>query len=123
MAKRTGMGGVVTVATVEYPVGEWAVTATNDVQDTTDTGSDGWMDNCEGVSSAECSFKAFWGSAAGSLASAFEIGTVVSADFGIGGGGSVSGDFRIKSFTITNNAKTPIEFSCTGTSKGEVTFA
>ncbi len=123
MAKLIGMGGSITVSTAVYPVSEWSINVTDDVQDVTDTGSSGWTSRIAGVMSAELSFRAFWGSAAAILSTTFAIGTKVTASLAIGGGGdTVGGDFYISSFTITNNCKTPVEFQCTGQSDGAVTL-
>lgn len=122
MAIKTGIAGSITVGMTTYPVTEWSVVASDDLQDITDTSSDGWQVQLSSIKSAEATFKAFYGSTAG-LASAFAIGSTVTASFAIGNtGDSVDGDFVIKSFTITNNYRTPIEFMCTASSTGEITF-
>lgn len=123
MAKLIGMGGSVEVSSATYPVGEWSANVTNDVQDVTDTGSNGWVARLAGVSSCEVTFRAFWGSATGSLAAAFSPGTVVALTLNIGTSGiAVTGSFVVSSATITNGAKTPVEFQCTAQSNGEVTI-
>jgi predicted secreted protein len=123
MAKLIGMGGNITVSSTAYPVSEWSANVSNDVQDVTDTGSSGWVNRIAGVNSAELTFKAWWGSSASTLSTIFAIGSVVSATLNIGGGSQTfSGSFVITDFTVTNNAKTPVEFSCTAQSNGIVTM-
>lgn len=123
MAKLIGMGGSVSVGATAYPVSEWSLNATNDVQDVTDTASQGWTNRIAGVKSAELTFRAWWGSAAGDLSTVFAIGSVIAATLTIGSTSDiVTGSFVINSFTITNNAKTPVEFQCTAQSDGAVTF-
>lgn len=123
MAKLIGMGGSVTVGSAVYPVSEWSLNVSNDVQDVTDTGSAGWVASLEGVSSAELSFKAWWGSGPAVLSTTFGIGTTVSASLAIGSGSeAITGSYVISGFTITNNAKTAVEFQCTAKSNGAITF-
>lgn len=123
MGKAIGMSGSVMVGSAVYPVTEWNIALSNDVQDVTDTGSAGWQELLAGVNSAESTFTAFWGSSAALLSTAFAIGTTVAIILNIGNTGkSFTGTFLIKTFSLKNNAKTPIEFSCTGGSTGSVTM-
>ena len=123
MAKLIGMSGSITVSAATYPVSEWSVTVSNDVQDVVDTGSSGWVSRIAGVNSAELTFKAFWGSAVAELSTAFAIGTNIVPTLTIGNSmETFTGTFIITSFTVTNNAKTPVEFSCTAESVGIVTM-
>src|SRR6266545_4097308 len=99
MAKLIGMGGSITVGAAAYPVSEWSINVSDDVQDVTDTGSAGWTSRIAGVKSAELSFRAFWGSAAATLSTTFAIGTSVSVSLALGSGGDVvEGDFYISGF-------------------------
>lgn len=123
--KLIGMGGNVTVASANYPVSEWSINVTNDVQDVTDTASGGWIASLEGVSGAEVTFRAWWGSSPSTLSTTFAIGASVAVTLNIGNQGTpqaVSGNVVISSFTITNNAKTTVEFQCTGKNNGTFTF-
>ncbi|AWM39781.1 Phage major tail protein 2 [Gemmata obscuriglobus] len=123
MAKQIGMGGGVTAGSTECPVTEWTINVNNDTQDVTDTGSGGWQAMLAGVNSAETTFTAFWGGAVSVLSTLFAIGTTVPITLTVGtGGGVFAGSFVIKTFSVKNNAKTPVEFSCTGTSTGAVTM-
>jgi len=124
MSKTIGMGGSVSLGSAVYPVSTWSVDVKNGVEDVTDTASGAWVSKIPGISEAEISFTAFWGSAVAELSTAFAIGTAVAASLAIGsGGGTVSGTFIIGSFKITNPAKNAVTFECTGQSTGTVTFA
>lgn len=117
------MGGSVKIGSAVYPVSTWSVNVSNDVQDCTDTGSNGWVAVLAGVSSAEVSFTAFWGSATAQLSTAFAIGSSVSLTLDIGNGAdTVTGTVIIASFVIANPAKNPVTFECTGKSNGAFTF-
>ncbi|WP_261341128.1 phage tail protein [Fimbriiglobus ruber] len=117
------MSGSITVSSATYPVSEWSASVSNDGQDVTDTGSSGWVARIAGVNSAELTFKAFWGSATAELTTAFAIGTVVAATLTIGNSSETFiGNFLITSVEVTNNCKTPVEFSCTGESTGAITM-
>jgi predicted secreted protein len=123
MAKLIGMTGSVQVASAVYPVSEWNINVNNDTQDVTDTASGGWYEGLAGINSAETTFTAFWGSAVANLSTTFAIGTTVVVTLNIGNSAKFfTGSFIIKTFSVKNNAKTPVEFSCTGVSTGVVTM-
>lgn len=118
------MGGHVTVGSSDYPVQEWTINVTNDLQDVTDTGSAGWVARLAGVHSAGGSFRAFWGSSAATLSTTFAQGVSATLVLKIGTGGqSVSVPSLIGGYTITNNCKTPVEFNCNYESNGSITPA
>lgn len=122
MAKLTGMGGNITVSATAYPVSNWSINVTNDVQEVTDTGSAGWAAFLAAVSGAELTFTAFHGAAGTAYATTFAQGATVAASLAIGSGGStVGGSFIVSSYTITNDAKTPVEFQCTAKLTGALT--
>jgi predicted secreted protein len=124
MAKIIGQGGDISVSSTAYHVSEWSLAVSNDVQDVTDTGSNGWVSRIPGVSSGELTFRAWWGGSATALTTTFAVGTKVTASLTEGtSGGTVSGAFYISGFTITNNSKTAVEFQATGQSDGAVTFS
>jgi predicted secreted protein len=123
MAKLIGMGGSVTVGAEAYPVSEWSIKVSNDKQDVTDTGSAGWQALIAGINMAEVTFKSFWGSSTTGLSTTFAIGTVVTIELAIGtSGDTYEGSFLITDTTVTNPAKNPVEFECTGSSTGAVTI-
>jgi hypothetical protein len=124
MAKLIGMGGSVTVSTTAYAVSEWSVNVSNEVQDVTDTGSAGWVSRIGGVSSADVTFRAWWGGSVANFTTVFSPGTKVACSFQIGSGSlTVDGDFYIESVSITNNSKNAVEFQCTGKSDGTIVVA
>jgi predicted secreted protein len=123
MAKLIGMGGSITVGSGTFPVSEWSLNVSNDSQDVTDTGSNGWVATLAGVNSAELSFRAWWGSGPSVLSTAFAIGTSVTASLAIGSGSeAITGNFIVSGFTFTNNAKSTVEFQVTAKSNGAITF-
>lgn len=63
MAYLVGQGGKVTVGTTDYDVESWSVNVSNEAQDITTTGSNGWMENLAGINKIEASVKAFWDAA------------------------------------------------------------
>ncbi len=122
MAKLTGMGGNIELASNTVPVSKWSVAVKSDVQDVTDTNSGGWQENIGGVKSADLTFSAFWDTSASALSTLFAIGTTLFADLHLGSGmQNVQGNWIVSDFTITNDAKTPITFECTCKSQGEIT--
>jgi predicted secreted protein len=124
MAKLTGMGGSITVSATAYAVSEWSGTVSNELQDVTDTASGGWVNRIASVSSADITFRAWWGSSVALLSSTFASGTKVTASLAVGNSTvTMSGGFFVESITITNNAKGAVEFQCTAKSDGAVTIA
>ncbi len=124
MAKLIGMGGHIAIGSSNYPVIEWSVNVTNELQDVTDTGSAGWANRIAGISTASGSFKAFWGSSAATLSTVFTQGTSGTLTMKIGNGGqTVLAPCLIGDYAITNNCKTPVEFSCNWQSDGAITPA
>lgn len=122
MAKRTGMGGDITVGASVIPVSEWSANFSNEVQDVTDTGSNGWVARLKSTSSCEASVRAFWGGTAAVLSTVLAIGTTVTLTLTVGGGSEeITGSFIVSGFTMTNNAKNAVEFSATLQSTGEIT--
>lgn len=123
MAKYLGMGGSITVGALTVPVSEWSISVSDDTQETTDTGSGGWVSRLSGVNSAEVTFRAFWDDTGALLSTTFNIGVTVTAVLAIGASGdNISFPGIVSAFTITNNAKTPIEFQGTILSNGAPTF-
>lgn len=124
MAKLIGMGGSIQISSATYPVSGWSINETNEVQDVTDTGSGGWVARIAGVSSAEVTFKAFWGSGPADLATTFAVGTTGTLTCNVGSGGdSFDVPGIISAFSVTNNCKTPVEFNCTLQSNGAPSFS
>ena len=123
MAKIIGDGGDVTAGATAAHVSEWSLNVSNEVQDVTDVASSGWAARIGGINSAELTFKCWWGGIATTLSTLFAIGTQVAATLDIGkSGASITGNFVITSFGITNNVKNAVEFTCTAQSTGVVTL-
>ena len=117
------MGGSISLGSAVYPVSTWSLNLSNDVQEVTDTASNGWKTVIAGISSGELSFTAFWGASVASLSTAFGLGTSVVANLAVGNNGEVfSGTFIISSDVVTNGAKTPVEFQCTAVLNGAITL-
>jgi hypothetical protein len=71
----------------------------------------------------ELTFTAFYDSAT-VLMNVFAAGTSMTVTLTAGSAGSpptVTGTFLVSSFTLTNGAKTPVEFQCTAQSSGAIT--
>lgn len=64
MAYLIGQGGKVSVGATDFDVTDWSLNVSNEAQDTTTTGSNGWMENIAGISKIEGSVKCFYDAAA-----------------------------------------------------------
>lgn len=129
MAKSIGMGGDLTFNSVAVHVTEWSIAVNNEVQDVTDTGSAGWQEMIAGINKATINATCFWNLTGTELSTTFAIGTIHAATAQVGptpgGGGTAqtfTGNFIVSDFNVKNNAKTPIEFTVTLQSTGEVTM-